>query len=189
MSASKLRPAIFLDRDGTMIEERHYLADPDGVVLEAGAAEALARLQAAGFALVMISNQSGIGRGRMTHEDVERVNARLEALLGAEGVVLDKIYFCPHAPDDGCACRKPGTGMIEAAKRDLALDLGRSVVIGDKDADLLCAGTLGMKGILVTTGHGPEHADWARTNGFTVCRNLEEAVAEVLAECCPERLG
>ncbi|NHZ48831.1 HAD-IIIA family hydrolase, partial [Nitratidesulfovibrio liaohensis] len=103
--------AVLLDRDGTVIEDRHYLSDPSGVTLLPGAARGLAALAAAGARLFLVTNQSGIARGYFTEADLHACNARLDELLGEHGVSLADTAFCPHGPDDGCACRKPAPGM------------------------------------------------------------------------------
>lgn len=149
-----LRPAALLDRDGTIIVERDYLGDPAGVELIPGAAAALRRLAAMGYALVVLTNQSGVARGYFGLDDVARVHGRLEALLAAEGVRLDGVYICPHGPTDACDCRKPLPGMAHAAARDLGLDLARSVMIGDKKVDLDLGRAVGARAVLVRTGHG-----------------------------------
>lgn len=175
-------PVAFLDRDGTLIEERHYLSDPAGVVIERDVIPALHLLRQAGFALVMISNQSGIGRGLMTRDDVDRVNVRLEDLLAEGGISLDGIYICPHAPEDDCDCRKPKTGLIEAARKVLSVDMTRSFVIGDKGADVLCAKACGLTGLLVKTGHGPHYIEMAKENGIATCPSLLDAAKLMLAQ-------
>lgn len=154
------RPAVFLDRDGTIVVERHYLKDPDQAELVPGAADALRRLAGAGFALVVVTNQSGIARGYYTEADFRAVQRRVEELLARDGVRLDGVYHCPHHPDftGPCECRKPATGMYRRAARDLGLDLARSVYVGDRLKDVQPAGTLGGKGILVRTGYGADHA-------------------------------
>lgn len=127
--------AVFLDRDGTLIVDRGYLKDPGEVALLPGVPEALRKLKAAGCLLVVVTNQSGIGRGYFTHDDVLRAQARLEALLAEEGVILDGHYYCPHGPDEHCPCRKPAPGMLQQAARDLTIDLAASAMIGDKASD------------------------------------------------------
>jgi histidinol-phosphate phosphatase family protein len=166
------QPTAFLDRDGTIIVERDYLGDPDGVMLEAGAAEGLRALANAGFRLVVVSNQSGVARGKLTIGQVEAVNARVDQLLAAEGVKIDRWYYCPHGPDDGCDCRKPLPGMIDQAASDLEIDFIHSIVVGDKESDVALAATRGMVGYMVLTGHGREHEDFARRAGHIVCRDL-----------------
>lgn len=160
-----MRPAVFLDRDGTLIEERHYLCDPAGVCLYPGTAEAIRDLRAAGFACVMVSNQSGIGRGLFTVDDLHRVQeelARQLAAAGGPGAVLDAWYFCPEAPKaDGDRRaiehpdRKPGPGMLLRAAREHGLDLATSWMVGDMESDLLAGRNAGCRGsILVRTGYG-----------------------------------
>lgn len=148
--------AIFLDRDGTIIEDRDYLADPDGVTLLPGAAEGLRALSGRGIPLVVVSNQSGVGAGRLTLEQLGQVNARLQDLLSGEGVTLEAIYCCVHRADAGCECRKPATGLVRAAAARLGLKPESSVVVGDKPADLGLARALGVPAFLVTTGYGRE---------------------------------
>jgi D-glycero-D-manno-heptose 1,7-bisphosphate phosphatase len=150
-----VQPAIFLDRDGTLIEEREYLADPAGVALFPGTGAALRRLQDAGFKLVIITNQSGIGRGYFTEADMHRVNARLTELLAADGVRIEKIYFAPEAPDQPSRGRKPSPQFLFDARDELGVDLSRSFMIGDKLIDLECGWNAGVKrAILVRTGYG-----------------------------------
>jgi len=152
------RPAVFVDRDGTLIEEKVYLSDPEGVVFVPGAIGAMKALAEAGFALVIVTNQAGIARGMYEVEDYHAVAARVTARLADGGVVVDGTWFCPHHPDitGSCACRKPGTGMYRAAADALDLDFSRSFFIGDKLSDVGAAQTLGGRGILVRTGYGAE---------------------------------
>ncbi len=152
------RPAAFLDRDGTIVEERHYLSDPAGVALLPNAAEALRRLRDLGLALVVVTNQSGIGRGLYALSDYRRVAAEVERQLAAEGVALDATHFCPDTPagDPETTCRKPSTAMHRAAAAELGLDLGRSYYVGDNVTDVLPALETGGTGILVRTGYGRE---------------------------------
>lgn len=151
-----LRPAVFLDRDGTIIREADYLSDPDGVELVDGAPEALRALGEAGYLLVVVTNQSGIARGLYTEEDYRAVAARLEALLDRAGARLDATYHCPHGPAEAgaCDCRKPAVGMYRRAASDLGIDLAASWYVGDKPSDVLPARELGGRGILVRTGYG-----------------------------------
>ena len=168
------RPAAFLDRDGTIIEELGYLGDPDQIRFIPGAIEALRALQRAGFRLVVITNQAGVARGLLTEADVHRVNERLRTLLVESGVRLDGIYYCPHHPEHGppeyrleCGCRKPRPGMVERAARELGLDPARSVVIGDHSSDAALARSFpGMQGVLLLTGHGTEQ--WQKIQAGTL---------------------
>lgn len=153
-----LRPAVFLDRDGTLLEEPHYLANPSGVILVSGAIQALATLREAGFTLVVVTNQSGIASGLYSERDYRAVASRLNEVLEKGCVPVDATKHCPHDPElnGQCACRKPGTAMHKEAAAELGLDLGRSWCIGDKVTDVLPATKLGGQGILVRTGYGRE---------------------------------
>jgi D-glycero-D-manno-heptose 1,7-bisphosphate phosphatase len=142
------RPAVFLDRDGTLIEDVGYPRDPEAVRLLEGAPEALAALRRAGFALVVVSNQSGIGRGLVSQEEADAVHARFVAELRARGVELDDVRYCPHAPEDACACRKPAAGLLLDSARELGLDLDRSFMVGDKPTDVEAGRTAGCRTVL-----------------------------------------
>lgn len=156
--APLVRPAVFLDRDGTLVEEVHFLHRPEQLRLLPGAAEAMAALAGAGFALVVVTNQSGIGRGYFSEEDLARVHRALEGMLADRGVHLDGLYYCPHAPDEGCGCRKPGTALYQRACRDLGLEPARSYAVGDRISDVSGAARLGCTPLLVRTGYGREQA-------------------------------
>lgn len=147
-----MRPAVFLDRDGTLMEEVDYCRDPALVRLLPGVPEGLARLRQGGFALVIVTNQSGIGRGRITPAEYEAVHRRLLALLGPDSI--DATYFCPETPEHATERRKPGAGMVFEAARDFGLDLARSWLIGDKGSDVQCAQRAGVRPILIRTGYG-----------------------------------
>lgn len=150
-------PALFLDRDGTLIEDPGYLADPGDVRLIPGVAAALGRFRDAGCALVIVTNQSGIGRGLYSWQDYEAVAARVETLFAADGVVFDAVLACGHAPETEPPCdwRKPAPGMILEAVRLLDLDLSRSLLAGDKLADLEAAAAAGLQhAVHVATGQG-----------------------------------
>ena len=152
MPSPALAPAVFLDRDGTLMEEVDYCRDPAKVRLLPGVIAGLARLKAAGFRAVIITNQSGIGRGRITEVEYAAVHARLLALIGPG--LIDATYYCPDAPDHPSTHRKPLPGMVHEAARDLGLDLGRSWLIGDKASDIQCGLNAGVQPILVKTGYG-----------------------------------
>ena len=147
---------VILDRDGTINVEEHYLSDPEKVKLLPQAAAGLRRMSGAGLGLVVMTNQSGVGRGFFDLTRVEAVNARLCQLLEEEGVRLDGIYVCPHLPEDGCACRKPNTGLVEQASRDLGFTPSDCFVIGDKDCDIDLGHRMGATTLLVRTGYGNE---------------------------------
>lgn len=172
-----LRRAVFLDRDGTLIVEREYLADPEGVAFVPGAEEAIRRLREAGLVVVVVTNQSGIARGLYTEEAYHAVAQRLDELLARASAPVDATYYCPHHPDltGPCDCRKPSTGMYRAAARDLGLDLACSFYVGDRLKDVLPALELGGKGILVRTGYGREE-EKALPAGAEVVDDLTAAV-------------
>ena len=180
---SAARPAAFLDRDGTILVEKNYLADPASVELIPGAAAALRRLHEAGFALVVVTNQSGIARGLYSEREYRLVDARMRELLRAEGVEIDASYHCPHHPDftAECDCRKPAPGLFQRAIRDMVLDPARSWLIGDRLRDLEAAAGLRARAILVGTGYGEAEADEAAARGMAVAEDLGAAVEEILA--------
>jgi histidinol-phosphate phosphatase family protein len=149
------RSVALLDRDGTVIEDRHYLADPDGVSLLPGAVAGLQALSAHGVQAVVLTNQSGVARGRITPAQLSAVHDRFQALLGMAGVSLAGIFTCPHGPDDGCPCRKPADGLAREAAGRLGFRLAEAVVVGDKPTDLELGHRLGVPAILVGTGEGP----------------------------------
>lgn len=173
------RPAVFLDRDGTLIEDPGYLGDPGGVVVIPGVPEALRRLRDAGYALVVVSNQAGVARGLLTEADVRAVNGRLQQILAREEASVDRWYWCPHHPDlsGPCACRKPGIELLERAARDLTLDLGASWMVGDHPSDVEAGIRAGGRGILVLTGHGG-HGDVP--DGTPVARDLAHAAGLIV---------
>jgi len=184
-----LRPAVFLDRDGTLITERDYLSDPDGVQLAPDAINALRSLRRAGYALVVVTNQSGIARGLYTEADYHAVATRLNQMLSQAGVPLDGMYHCPHLLDvtGPCSCRKPATGMYLQASAELGLDPSRSWFVGDKVTDVLPAAELQGRGILVLTGHGNE-AVASLPPGAAVAADLA-AAARHITTAGPARVG
>jgi histidinol-phosphate phosphatase family protein len=141
--------AVFLDRDGTVIEDPGYLSDPRDVRLISGAADALRALRAAGYRLVLVSNQSGIGRGYFSAEQAEAVHRRVVQELALHGVVLDDARYCPHAPDEGCACRKPQPGLLIAAAEELGFDLSQSFMVGNAATDIGAGRNAGCRTILL----------------------------------------
>jgi D-glycero-D-manno-heptose 1,7-bisphosphate phosphatase len=152
-----LNRAVFLDRDGTLIEEKNYLSRPEQVVIYDAVPAALKRLQDAAFKLIVVSNQSGVGRGYFTLEDVERVHRRLGEELGRRGVRLDKIYIAPEAPGQPSRGRKPSPQFLLDARDEFGLDLSARYMIGDKLIDLECGRNAGVrKCLLVRTGYGAE---------------------------------
>jgi D-glycero-D-manno-heptose 1,7-bisphosphate phosphatase len=146
--------AVFFDRDGTLMEDVHYCGDPAMVKVYPGVSGALRRLKEAGFATVIVSNQSGIGRGWITEAQYRAVEG--EFLRQAGAGLIDASYFCPDAPGAPSTCRKPAPGMLLDAARDLGLDLARSFLVGDKSDDIECGRRAGARTILVLTGYGAE---------------------------------
>lgn len=159
---NELAVAVFLDRDGTLMREVNYCADPKQVEIFPGVLEALIRLKDAGYKLIVISNQAGIGRGYFTEAEYRLVEAEVaRAILPA---TFDAVYFCPDRPDLATERRKPAPGMILEAQRDHAIDLARSFFIGDKAIDIECGRNAGVRTILVKTGYGANETgadpDW-----------------------------
>ena len=177
------RRAVFLDRDGTIVDDPGFLADPADVRLLPGSAGAIQRLNRAGFAVVVVTNQSGIARGLLTVAAYEAVQHRLAELLEAQGAYLDGSFYCPHLPEISgpCDCRKPGVLLYTRARDDLGLDLARSWYVGDRLSDLEPARRLGGRAILVQTGHGDSHADQAAALGIPIVPDLAAAAAAIIA--------
>ena len=178
-----MNPAIFLDRDGTIIEERNYLRRPEEVVVYPGAGAALKRLQTHGFKLFIVSNQSGVGRGYFTIEDVEQVNRHLQGELAREGAFLDKVYIAPEAPDKPSRGRKPSPQFLFDARDEFGVDLAGSYMVGDKLIDLQCGWNAGVKQcILVRTGYGAEteRAGLGQLAAAVVVDDLAAAAAWIL---------
>ncbi len=177
------RPAVFLDRDGTLIEDRHYLRDPDQVRLLPGVAEAVARLNAAARPAVVVTNQSGIARGLLTEAEYAATAHRLDELLAREGARLAAQYHCPHLPEltGACDCRKPGPLLYQQAARELDLDLAASWWVGDRERDLAAADRFGGRAILVPRGSGAS-APPAPAAARIVAPDLVAAVERILAD-------
>ena len=169
---------VFLDRDGTLNYDPGYLKVAADLKLLAGVGLALARLKEAGAKLVVVTNQSGVGRRIMTLKDLEAIHARLQGLLEQEDAALDAIYFCPHHPDDGCRCRKPNVGMVERAVSELQLDLRRSYLIGDHARDIQLAHRVGVKAVLITPGP----VDAQALDRLKVEQAMPDAVAKSMSE-------
>jgi len=155
-----LRPAVFLDRDGTICEEVGYLNHISRLRILPRAAEAIRRLNEALIPVIVVTNQSGVGRGYFPESLVEAVHALMTQQLAAEGAHLDAIYYCPHPASAACGCRKPRTGMLDRAAREHGLDLSQSVVIGDREVDLRLGSRAGARSILVRTGYGEGEYLW-----------------------------
>ena len=171
----KPRPrAVFIDRDGVLIRDAEYLGSPSGLHLLKGSAPALKLLRDAGFKIVIVTNQSGVARGYFTEADVRRIHAELKRRLAKAGAKWDAIYYSPHGPKSGHPWRKPGTGMLLAAKRRFKLDLESSYLIGDKTSDIECARRAKCAGILVRTGKGGRDGEY-KAKPVSVRRDLLSA--------------
>jgi D-glycero-D-manno-heptose 1,7-bisphosphate phosphatase len=186
-----MKAAVFLDRDGTLIEEVGYLDRVDRVALYPWSIDAVRALNRAGLRVVMVSNQSGVARGFFSEAVVEDVHRHIEALLEAGGARIDAYYYCPHHPDgkvtqyaQACDCRKPGRGLVDRAVRELQIDPTRSFVVGDRWLDVALARAVNAKAVLVRTGYGtteesrpPEHL-----TADAIADNLIGAVAWILRD-------
>ena len=168
---------VFIDRDGTLIEEVNFLHRVEDLQYFSYTDEAIRLLKENGYLVVLVTNQSGIRRGIYTEAQMHTVHAQIQTDLTAK---LDAIYFCPHLPNEGCACRKPNLGMIEAATTDLPIDLENSWMIGDKNLDVELGLNAGIKPILVLTGYGEKHLPKLKRNPEFVAENLLEAVKIIL---------
>jgi D-glycero-D-manno-heptose 1,7-bisphosphate phosphatase len=155
-----LRPAVFLDRDGTIADEVGYLNHLSRFRMFPFAAGAVRRLNQAGLPVVVITNQSGVGRGYFPESLVNEVHEQMAQQLAAAGARVDGVYYCPHTSADNCTCRKPKTGMLDRAAREHALDLKRSFVVGDRHGDVELARNVGARSILVRTGYGEGELAW-----------------------------
>ena len=174
---NELPSAVFLDRDGTIIEDAHYLSRPEQVKLIDGAADAIARINSLLVPVIVITNQSGIARGLFTAEDHARISARLDDVLRAHGARIDASYYCPHGPEDGCDCRKPGTLLFRNAQRDNpGIDLSRSLYVGDRLRDIEPAFALGGQGVLIPSPETPQDEIEAASVRARVAPSLGTAV-------------
>jgi L-threonylcarbamoyladenylate synthase len=180
VSTLPLQPAIFLDRDGTLIEDRGYLRSPSEVVFHEDTLSALEKLKGR-FLLFIITNQSGIGLGRVTPGEVEEVNRAVVSRLAQAGVTISAVYTCPHTREQGCDCFKPKPFFLEKAASDFRIDLSRSFAVGDHPHDAEMGRGLGVEGVVLLTGHGQKHLHELKDRGKVfVARNLGEAVTWIL---------
>jgi D-glycero-D-manno-heptose 1,7-bisphosphate phosphatase len=184
-----MRPAVFLDRDGTLIEERGYLDRLDLLSIFPWTSDAIRLLNRAGYAVVVITNQAAIGRGIIDEPFLQRVHGAIDAHLAAGRARIDAYYYCPHHPDaalegyrQACRCRKPRPGLVERACHELGLDASRSVMVGDRWIDVACGRAAGARSVLVRTGHGA-HEEERRPDDVSadaILNNLMEAVGWIL---------
>jgi D,D-heptose 1,7-bisphosphate phosphatase len=176
--AGSLRPAVFFDRDGTLIRDSGYLCSPDEVELIPGAVALLRGLRSAGFVLVVVSNQSGVGRGWITQEQARSVDHRFRAVLTGHGITLDGVYYCLHAPGANCDCRKPKPGLLLRAAAEFGIDLERSYIIGDKVSDVEAGAAVGCHPILLAHGRQPAETH----DGWIVVQDLSKVLNLVVRE-------
>jgi D-glycero-D-manno-heptose 1,7-bisphosphate phosphatase len=173
---------VFLDRDGTVIEEKDYLDRVEEMSFIAGTEEAIARLNRAGFKVVIISNQSGVARGYFPESTVHEIHQAMQERLEKHEAHIDAFYFCPHHPDDGCACRKPKTALLERAAQDMGLCL-RGVMVGDRISDVAAARAANLAAILVRTGYGENTiAENNKVEADFIAADLAEAVEWILSK-------
>jgi D-glycero-D-manno-heptose 1,7-bisphosphate phosphatase len=188
-----LRPALFLDRDGVVIEEVGYLSDPEQIRLTPGAGHAIASVNQAGIPVVVITNQAGVARGYFSEEQVATVHARLDEMLARFGAKIERYYFCPHHPKHGigpyaieCECRKPQPGMLLQAAQDLGLDLASSILVGDKACDIEAGQTAGCCTILVRTGYGREYEAQYQASDRRPPDQIRDTLADAIAWALPQ---
>jgi rfaE bifunctional protein nucleotidyltransferase chain/domain len=176
---AKKAPAVFLDRDGTVIEEAEYLHEPDRIRILPNAIEGMKRFQDMGYRIILITNQPGIGIGYYSKEDFYRVNRALLRKVSAVGVMIDKVFFCPHSKSEKCDCRKPGQALVRRAEEELNLDLSRSVMIGDKTSDVETGRRAGMRTVVVRSGFRGEDGEYD-VQPDVVADNILDAAERIL---------
>lgn len=181
-----MKTAVFLDRDGTLIDDPGYLKDPDKVRLLPGVADAVRRINQAGILAIVATNQSGIARGLLTGEDYQAIERQVDSLLAAHGSRLDAHYFCPHLPEitGPCECRKPGTLLYRQAADRFEIDLARSWWVGDRLRDVQPALVFGGRGVLLHTGPGSEERESAERLGLPLFSDLPDAVERLILPPC-----
>ncbi|MDR2427505.1 MAG: D-glycero-beta-D-manno-heptose 1,7-bisphosphate 7-phosphatase [Endomicrobium sp.] len=186
MGTSNIKvPAVFLDRDGTVIFDKNYLSSPDQVKLYSYAADSINRLRAAGFKVIIVTNQSGVARGMFTEQDLQKIHERFVFLLKKAGAEIDAIYYCPHTDEDSCNCRKPKPGMVLQGAKDFNIDLEKSYTVGDSIRDYLLGCNTGGKGILVLTGHGKKQQTkitQEKIKPMAMCKTLKDAVSVIIKD-------
>ena len=178
MKLKRKKPLVLVDRDGTLIEEKEYLSDPRQVRLLPGAVQGLRRLKKGGFKVVVVSNQSGVGRGILTLAQARRVNQRFLQLLKQKKATVNGLYWCPHAPAERCPCRKPKLALVKEAAQALGRSWRGSISVGDKASDVWLGQRTGGLGILVRTGYGRR---WEKSAGADhVAKDFKAAVEWIL---------
>ncbi|MFT3745775.1 MAG: HAD family hydrolase [Pyrinomonadaceae bacterium] len=172
------KPAVFVDRDGTLIEEVNFLSRVEDLRVFPFTRPALKLLKDNGYRVIVLTNQSGIARGKYTESDMHAIHDQIQAEVGG---LIDAFYFCPHLPSAECACRKPNLGMIEAARADFEIDMERSWMIGDKDLDVQIAKNAGIRSVLVLTGYGIKHRDELENAPDFVVEDFGTAIQNILS--------
>ena len=175
--------AVFIDRDGTINTLVEYLDNPEQFVLIEGSAEAIKLLNINKYKVVVVTNQSGLGRGFFSEATLEKINDEFYSQLSEMGAEIDGFYYCPHKPEDGCSCRKPRTGLLEKASKDLSIDPLKSFMIGDRLSDIQAGVRFGCKPILVLTGYGESELSKVKkslSESISVASNLLEAVEKTI---------
>ncbi|HEV2288477.1 MAG TPA: HAD family hydrolase [Candidatus Acidoferrales bacterium] len=185
-SAERKRPAVFLDRDGTIAEEMGYANHLSRFTIFPFAARAIRRLNEAGIPVIVVTNQSGVARGFFPESLVQEMHKKMKAELAAGGAHVEGIYYCPHIRDDNCDCRKPLPGMLTRAAHEHGLDLGASSLVSDRYDDILMAHSVGSSGVLVLSGYGRGEYQWKKDGWLRqpdhVVENLAEAVDIILGD-------
>jgi len=172
------RPAAFIDRDGTLIEEVNFLSKVEDLSVFPYTPEALSLLKAHGFLIVVVTNQSGIGRSIYSEADMHAVHDAIQKRLDG---MIDAFYFCPHLPDAGCKCRKPGLGMLQNAGQEFSIDMAQSWMIGDKRIDVETGMNAGIRSAMVLTGYGEVQQDELERKPEVVAENILEAVNQIIS--------
>jgi len=179
------KKAVFLDRDGTIIVEKEFLSDPNGIELIPGADNAIKKLNNADFAVVILSNQSGVARGYFGEDTVKSINNRIIEIFANEGARIDAIYYCPHYPDGivpeysiRCGCRKPEMGLVKRAIEELGIE--PAFMVGDRKDDVLLGNNLGVPAILVLTGYGTNCVDEVSDIATHIAHDINDAVNWIL---------
>ena len=179
------KPAVFLDRDGTVIFDKNYLSSPEQVKLYSYSAESINKLRKAGFKIIVVTNQSGIARGMFGEKELKKVNKKFTDLLKEQGAKIDGLYYCPHIDENKCSCRKPKTGMVLQAAKEHNIDLEKSYTVGDSVRDYLLGYNSGGKGILVLTGHGKKQQKKIKEQKIkplAVCATLKQAANLIIKD-------
>jgi D-glycero-D-manno-heptose 1,7-bisphosphate phosphatase len=190
-----MRPALFLDRDGVIVDEAEYLADPAKLCLLPGSAEAIVEVNRQGVPVIVVTNQSGVARGYFPESRVAEIHVQLDRLLAGQGAHISRYYYCPHHPTEGqspyrvdCQCRKPRPGMLLQAARDLSLELHESFLVGDKLSDLEAGASAGCQTILVRTGYGGALADTLEPQGLNL-EMIADDLREAVRFCLPRLMS